>query len=107
MSNQLEIDFTHTRENNTVSQAILDNNRKRFNGQVRLVMVKMAYGMIIDGDKAYGMGIKHLPRRIKDISDKYPDLKPKRNYDSKTGVAHYYFDEFQKIQAIKILKNIK
>jgi len=108
MTYQAELDFTHTRENNPVSQKLLDNSRVRVSSQVRTVLRLLAYGNILQVKECMiKHDISHLPRRIKDIEDKIdPFLRAERTYDNK-GIASYFFNELQKIAAIKFLKKLK
>ena len=108
MTYQAELDFTHTRENNPVSQGLLDKHRVKISSQVRTVLRLLAYGHILKVRECMiNHDISHLPRRIKDIEEKIDIfLKAERTYDNK-GIASYFFNEEQKIKAIKYLKNIK
>ena len=44
MTYQAELDFTHTRANNAVSQKILDANRVRLRSQVIKILKLLVYG---------------------------------------------------------------
>jgi len=102
----LNIDFSKRKENNPVSQAILQRFCRRINNQNQRVLIYLTFGHTITFDMMYQRErIKHLPRRIKDL-DEYLNLKANRDYDS-LGQAHYWFSETQRIEAIKILKGIK
>lgn len=84
-----QLDFIHTLENNPQSQSILDNNRKRFNGQAKKVLDYLMKTNLIDCDKAKELfGVRHLPRRILDIEEA-TGVKPSRKY-SKSGLATHY-----------------
>lgn len=103
---QSEIDFTHTRENNPVSQDILDNNRKRLGSQVAKVLRLFVNGKKLTQWGAYsGHSIGDLRRRVLDIEEKF-NIRADRTYDAK-GVATYCFNDSQKIQGSKILERNK
>lgn len=101
----LNIDFSKRKENNQVSQAILQRFCRRITNQNQKVLVYLTFGHTITFDMMYlREGIKHLPRRIKDL-DEFLSLKANRDYDA-LGQAHYWFSESQRIEAMKILKGI-
>ena len=108
MTYQAELDFTHTRENNSISQKILDVNRVNVSSQVIKVLRLLSQGKtLLVRDAIIEHDISHLPRRIKDIEEKIdPLLKVERTYDKK-GIARYFFNELQIIKAKEILRKIK
>ena len=64
-------DFTvHQRENNTESQTNLNENREHFSKQCKDLYNYLMTGAECNGDKAKELfGIRHLPRRYKDLKD--------------------------------------
>ena len=102
----LNIDFAKRRENNHVSQAILQRFCRRIQNQNQKVLIYLAFGHTITFDMMYTRErIKHLPRRVKDL-DEFLGLKANRDYDD-LGQAHYWFSENQRVEAMRILKGIK
>ena len=110
MNNQYqpELDFTHARENNTASQQTLDKERSRLSSQVIYVLKMLAHGKRLQVRSALiEHDISHLPRRILDIEEKIsPKLRAERD-KGEHGITTYYFNEFQRIEAMRILKGIK
>ena len=101
----LNIDFAKRKENNHVSQNLLQRFCRRISNQNQKVLIYLTFGHTITFDMMYTReGIKHLPRRIKDL-DEFLSLKANRDYDD-LGQAHYWFSEEQRIKAMKILKGI-
>lgn len=74
--NQLSIDFTHKKENNSFSQSILDANRKEINSQCRKVFELLSQGKALTVNGAVkDYEISSLPRRIKDLKSKGIPIK--------------------------------
>ena len=72
MTYQTQIDFFHTKENNSHSQQILDDNYDRLNNQCRTVLNVLMTGRrltVKDAMNEYGIG--DLRRRVKDINDNH------------------------------------
>lgn len=101
----LNINFAKRRENNFVSEMILQRFCRRINNQNQRVLIYLTFGHELTFDYMYQKHkIKHLPRRIKDLQD-FLGLRAERRIDD-NGCAHYYFTEEQRIKAIAILKGI-
>lgn len=105
MSNQYqpELDFAHFRDNNPISQTLLDKNRVTFGKDVLKVLRLLA-----DGNTLTVIGvleeykITSLPRRILDIEEKW-NICAKRSYKKP---ATYWFEESQIIRAKEILNKL-
>lgn len=70
MTDQLEIDFLHSRENNNESEKHLKKNSKSFNQKCKLVYDRLMKGEELTVLQCANEGIASLPRRKKDITDK-------------------------------------
>lgn len=72
---QKQINFSkpiHRRENNSISQAVLDNNQAHFKGQCKTVMEAFLRGEKLTTTSALlNYKIGDLRRRIKDLKDIY------------------------------------
>ena len=102
----LNINFAKRRENNPVSEEILERFTVKINNQVQRTLFLLAYGKVLsvyDGMVKYK--ISHLPRRIRDIEE-FIGIRPEREYSETTGTASYFLFEEQKIKAIRILKGM-
>jgi len=113
MTYQAELDFTHTRENNAVSQKLLDANRVRLSSQVIKVLKLLTYGYSNNGVKIFSIdfltaytqyNIGDLRRRICDIEQKL-GIEVSRKYGD-GGKASYSLDEFNQIIAKQLLNKI-
>jgi hypothetical protein len=101
----LNIDFAKRKENNHVSQDLLNRFCRRISNQNQKVLIYLTFGHTITFDMMYQKErIKHLPRRVKDLEE-FLGLRAERDYDD-IGSAHYYFSEDTRIKAMKILKGI-
>jgi tetrahydromethanopterin S-methyltransferase subunit H len=115
MTYQPELDFVHTRENNAVSQKILDTNRVKLSSQVIKILKMLTYGYQNEhGVKVYNIdfataytqhGIGDLRRRICDIEQKF-NIPVDRAYQN-SGKATYSLNEFSQIQAKQLLNTLK
>lgn len=115
MTYQPELDFTHTRENNAVSQKILDANRVRLSSQVIKILKLLVYGYQNEhGVKVYNIdfataytqhNIGDLRRRICDIEQKF-NIQVDRAYQT-NGKATYSLNEYSQIKAKELLRKIK
>lgn len=109
---QPELDFTHARENNRVSQSILDANRIRLGSQVIKILKLLVYGYrneagvtvyTLDFAAAYTIhNIGDVRRRICDIEEKL-GITVDRNYPEKRK-AVYYLNADEKLKAMKFLQ---
>lgn len=107
MIQQTEINFVHERENNPVSQNIVDDKRVKLNSQVVKILRLLAYGNRLTQWGAYSEhNIGDLRRRIKDMEEKI-GIRAKRDYEKGTHIATYYFNEEQKLTAIEKLNKLK
>lgn len=72
---QKQIDFTkpiYRRENNSISQAVLDMNETHFRGQCKIIMEAFLRGEKLTTTSALlNYKIGDLRRRIKDLKDSY------------------------------------
>jgi hypothetical protein len=70
---QFEIDWTntvHKKENNPVSQQVLDDNKEHFSKQAQLVYELLGKGIKLTAREAMIQhGIGHLARRIADLRE--------------------------------------
>lgn len=79
MLKQIEIDFTHTHENNRESLNHLNENRKKFSKQCLLVIDLLNSGEVLTVKGAMiKYNINSLPRRILDIKEKLNIQIPER-----------------------------
>lgn len=66
-------DFTkivHVRENNSTSEAHLNENRRKFTGDCAIVLSLLQKGHVISTKSVYMQwNVSSLPRRIKDLRD--------------------------------------
>ena len=73
---QTQIDFTHKKENNAHSEAILDKNYERLNKQCQLVLTLLKSGLELTVREAMiSYGIGDLRRRICDLRQAGIDVK--------------------------------
>ncbi len=73
---QQEFDFLHSRENNSHSQAILEENYERLNAKCQLTLDLLRKGVRLTVRSALlDYGISSLPRRILDLKEKGIDVK--------------------------------
>jgi len=115
MTYQPELDFVHTRENNAVSQKILDTNRVRLSDLAKKALKLLTYGfpesntnvfihfLTVDEFRAQ-VGSTELRTRICDIEKK--GVKVCRAYAPK-GIAVYWLDEENQIKAKQLLNTLK
>lgn len=89
---QTEIDFEsvpHALENNSFSQAHLDENRHKYRGQAALVLTLLQKGIRLDAEFAReAHHIQHLGRRICDLGDakRLMFVPGFENYTSEFGI---------------------
>lgn len=71
LKSKSETEFkVHERENNAESEINLESNRERFQGQCKKLYDYLMSGGRCNGDQAKELfGIRHLPRRKKDLTD--------------------------------------
>lgn len=111
MTYQTEIQFVHERENNPLSQSILDDSAPRLNKQVIKTLELLSRGFRLTVRSAMDYGIGSLPRRILDIQEK-ANIRAKRKCMVVNGVKDnfytYVFNKWQREKAKELLtKNTK
>lgn len=113
---QITMDFNpvHQRENNAASQAKLEQNRMKFNGHCWFTLKRMLKGERLNvsdtsNRKDPATYISDLPRRAKDLMDKY-GMPIRREYAVIEGVEQpwkeYYIAQEDRLTAYNKVVNM-
>jgi hypothetical protein len=109
MNFQLDFDFTHTRENNPLSEAHLEQFKEKFSRDCFEILKRLVAGEELTVEIAVLSKLTNsLPRRIKDLRDKWQVKISDQwvlNNEGKRSHMKWFMNEADKVESLKVLLN--